>query len=250
MRRNNLLAAILAAATAGPVAAGQAILEWEPPTQNEDGSTLTDLAGYTVFWGCAGSRNYPNQVTILYPALRSFEVQGLPNTGTCYFAVQALNSGRGPRGTVPSRTSESSVYSDEASKAMNANLPTTPYTRAVEGTPVTTSTPGAPPPLEVLPAGRIRRAYVGDPVEFVVDSVSSPAPNRHELRARFIQSNETIVVPFTAARVQWTPPFAGLWYVSLRSCNTNGCGAWRSSVEDGEVWWFQLKAPTGGGIDP
>jgi hypothetical protein len=249
--RRQLLAAILAAATAGPAVAGSAILFWDPPTQNESGSPLTDLAGYTVSWGCAGSRNYPNQVTILYPALRSFEVQNLPNTGTCYFAVQALNAGRGPLVNVPSRTSESSVYSDEASKAMNANAPLVPYTRIVDSAAVRSPTEiNPPPPLEVLEAGRIRRAYVGDPVVFVVDAVSSPAPNRHELRARFIQSGEIIVVPFTAPTMQWTPPFAGLWYVSLRSCNTNGCGEWRSSVEDGYVWWFQLKAPTGGGIDP
>jgi hypothetical protein len=248
LQRKTLAAAILAAAIAGPAVAGSAILFWEPPTENESGTPLTDLAGYTVSWGCAGSRNYPNSVTVLYPALRSFEVENLPNTGTCYFAVQALNAGRGPLGgNVPSRTSESSVYSDEASKVMNANAPLLPYTRIVDGAPVTG---GTSPPLEVLEAGRIRRAYVGDPVVFVVDAISSPAPNRHELRARFIQSGEIIVVPFTADRVQWSAPFAGLWYVSLRSCNTNGCGEWRSSVEDGYVWWFQLKAPTGGGIDP
>jgi hypothetical protein len=239
MVRNNLVAAIIAAALAAPAAAGSAILSWEPPTENEDGSPLTDLAGYTVRWGCVRTADYPAEITILQPALRSFEVQNLPNTGTCYFTVQALNSGRVPRGTIPSRTSESSQYSNEASLVMSANPARVPYVRSAEGAAVPSSGPNPPPPLETLLAGRIVRAYVGDPVEFVVDATGSPT--RHELRARFIQSGETIVTPFTTPSIRWTPPFAGLWYLSLRSCNTNGCGEWR---------WFQLKAPTGGGIDP
>ncbi|HZX49313.1 MAG TPA: fibronectin type III domain-containing protein, partial [Nitrospirota bacterium] len=31
--------------------AGQAILTWDPPTTNSDGSPLTDLAGYKVYYG-------------------------------------------------------------------------------------------------------------------------------------------------------------------------------------------------------
>lgn len=249
MLRRNLLAALVAAATAGPAVAGSAILTWEPPTTNENNTPLTDLAGFTVRWGCTRSGEYGlGEVTVLQPALRSFEVQGLPNTGTCYFTVLALNSGKVATATVPSSTSVGSLPSNEAQKVMNANAPPLPYSR-----PFAATAPSASPPLETLLAGRIRRAYVGEPVEFVPDSVSQVAATRHELRARFIQSGETIVVPFTGQRVQWTPPFAGLWYVSLRSCNgpaATNCGEWRSSVEDGYVWWFQLKAPTGGGIDP
>ncbi len=37
---------------------GTATLSWTPPTQNTDGSPLTDLAGYRVYWGTS-SGNYP-----------------------------------------------------------------------------------------------------------------------------------------------------------------------------------------------
>jgi hypothetical protein len=38
-------------------------LSWTAPTQNDDGSTLTDLAGYRIYWGTT-SGSYPNSATI------------------------------------------------------------------------------------------------------------------------------------------------------------------------------------------
>src|SRR5690606_32266329 len=49
------------------VAGGAAELSWEAPTENEDGSPLTDLAGYKIYWGTQPDE-YTNSVTIDNPA--------------------------------------------------------------------------------------------------------------------------------------------------------------------------------------
>jgi hypothetical protein len=72
------------------VASGSATLSWTPPTQNTDGSALTNLAGYRVYWGPAAG-NYPNSVTLTNAGLTSYVVSNLA-PGTYYFAVAARNS--------------------------------------------------------------------------------------------------------------------------------------------------------------
>ena len=72
------------------VASGSATLSWMPPTTNTNGSPLTNLAGYKVYWGTtAGS--YPNSVTLNNPGLSSYVVSNLA-PGTYYFTVSAVNS--------------------------------------------------------------------------------------------------------------------------------------------------------------
>ncbi len=72
------------------VATGWATLSWRPPTTNTDGSPLTNLAGYRVYWGTTAG-NYPSFVTISNPGVTTYVVENLtPNT--YYFAVKAFNS--------------------------------------------------------------------------------------------------------------------------------------------------------------
>jgi hypothetical protein len=73
------------------VASGSATLSWTPPTQNTDGSALTNLAGYRVYWGTSAG-NYSSSVTLNTAGLTSYVVESLA-PGTYYFAVTALNSG-------------------------------------------------------------------------------------------------------------------------------------------------------------
>lgn len=47
-----------------------ACLSWQAPTQNVDGSPLTDLAGYTLYWGDT-SRSYTGSIAIPDPAQTS-----------------------------------------------------------------------------------------------------------------------------------------------------------------------------------
>ena len=59
--------------TVQAVATGSATLSWTPPTTNTDGSPLTNLAGYKVYWGPPPG-TYPNSVTLTNPGLTSYVV--------------------------------------------------------------------------------------------------------------------------------------------------------------------------------
>lgn len=83
---------------------GSALLSWTPPTTNSDGSTLTDLAGYKIYYGTS-SGSY-SQVQTTGPGLSSFVVENLAS-GTWYFAVSAFDT-NGNEG----------VKSNEASKSI------------------------------------------------------------------------------------------------------------------------------------
>jgi hypothetical protein len=76
--------------TVQAAALGSATLSWTPPTTNSDGSPLTNLAGYTVYWG-PSQGNYPNSVTLNNPGLTSYVVENLV-PGTYFFAMTARNS--------------------------------------------------------------------------------------------------------------------------------------------------------------
>jgi hypothetical protein len=67
-----------------------AILSWDPPTQNTDGTTLTDLSGFVVHFGPA-PRSYSQSVEINDPNQTNLELTLTP--GTWYFAVTAKSSG-------------------------------------------------------------------------------------------------------------------------------------------------------------
>ncbi|HEU4654425.1 MAG TPA: putative Ig domain-containing protein [Steroidobacteraceae bacterium] len=76
--------------TVTQTAAGSATLSWLPPTQNTDGSTLTDLAGFQVLYGQSPS-DLSESVKLTNPSLNSYVVENL-TPGTWYFTVVALNS--------------------------------------------------------------------------------------------------------------------------------------------------------------
>jgi hypothetical protein len=88
------------------VGTGVATLSWTPPTENSDGSALTDLAGYQVHYG--RSQSELNQTVVLNNASLSTYVVEHLGTGTWYFALVAVNS----RGTT-------SVFSSLASKTIS-----------------------------------------------------------------------------------------------------------------------------------
>ena len=72
------------------VSTGTATLDWTPPTQNSDGSALTNLAGYTVYYGTS-----PDQLTesvkVTNPGLTAYTLSNLA-AGTWYFAVTSYSS--------------------------------------------------------------------------------------------------------------------------------------------------------------
>ena len=56
---------------------GSVSISWTPPTQNEDGSQLTDLVGYRVYWGRSGN-GYSNVARIDNASVTRFVVEFLP----------------------------------------------------------------------------------------------------------------------------------------------------------------------------
>ena len=71
-------------------ATGSATLSWSPPTQNTDGSAVTNLAGYRVYWGTSQG-SYPNSVTLSNPGLASYVIDQL-TPARWYFVVTAYTS--------------------------------------------------------------------------------------------------------------------------------------------------------------
>jgi hypothetical protein len=65
-------------------------LSWTPPTQNTNGTTITDLAGYHVYYGTKPS-NLTTMIAVDAPSTTSRLIGNL-TAGTWYFAVAAVNS--------------------------------------------------------------------------------------------------------------------------------------------------------------
>lgn len=90
--------------TVTAAAAGAATLSWTPPTQNSDGTTLMNLAGYEILYG-RSSNNLDQTVSLTNPSLSTYVVDNL-TSGTWFFAVMARNSGgvTSPLSNVASKT--------------------------------------------------------------------------------------------------------------------------------------------------
>jgi len=65
-------------------------LSWSAPTRNNDGSALTDLAGYVLYYGLS-SGNYTNEIRLDNPGITAYVVDGL-TPATYYFSAKSVNS--------------------------------------------------------------------------------------------------------------------------------------------------------------
>ncbi len=72
------------------VSLGSVTLSWTAPTQNEDGTPLTDLAGYKFYWGTSPG-NYPNSVTVNNPGITTYVVENLA-PGSYEFVAKSYNT--------------------------------------------------------------------------------------------------------------------------------------------------------------
>ncbi len=70
---------------------GTASLSWMAPTQNTDGSALTDLAGYTIYFGTSSS-SLTSTISVNSAGTTSYTVSGLTVGTTYYFAISAVNT--------------------------------------------------------------------------------------------------------------------------------------------------------------
>jgi hypothetical protein len=114
---------------------GSARVSWTAPTQNTDGSSLTNLARFRILYGTSSTSLTQSQ-TVSDPTLRTATVSGL-SPGTWYFAVRAVNT----NGTESDNSNVASKSVTGASSSATASVT------------VTAPTPVPPPPP---PSGTLR----------------------------------------------------------------------------------------------
>lgn len=71
-------------------ATGSATLSWSAPTQNTDGSALTNLAGYRIYYG-TNANSLTQTVSINTVGVTNYVVGNL-SAGTWYFAMRSVNA--------------------------------------------------------------------------------------------------------------------------------------------------------------
>jgi hypothetical protein len=84
------LAAFSITVTATPVTPGTATVSWVAPTENVNGTALTDLAGYNVYYG-TNSASLSQKAAVSNAGATAYTVNGL-TTGIWYFAVTSYTS--------------------------------------------------------------------------------------------------------------------------------------------------------------
>jgi len=89
--------------TEAPPSTGSASLSWTAPTEDTDGAPLTDLAGYTIYYGTSAG-DLTETIEVASPSATSYVVSSL-GAGTYYFAVAAYTS-VGTRSTQTSAVSK------------------------------------------------------------------------------------------------------------------------------------------------
>ena len=109
--------------------AGQVSLSWEAPSVNEDGTPLTNLAGYKIYYGTV-SGNYTQNVDV--GNVTTYIFTNLTNGKTFYFVATAYNAAK-----------YESKYSNELSKTIPALTQTyaLSVTKTGTGSGVATSSP-------------------------------------------------------------------------------------------------------------
>jgi len=78
--------------TVSQTALGVITLNWAAPTENSDGSALTDLSGYKIYYRKnSDSGPYDQEIQIDNPSVTTYVVEQL-SPATYYFAATAFNS--------------------------------------------------------------------------------------------------------------------------------------------------------------
>ncbi len=123
--RAGLLVSMLILIGAVTVFAGEATLSWDPPVTNEDGSPLTDLAGYKIYYGTT-SGNYTNSIDV--GNVTTYTVINLTEGLTYFFVVSAYDT-----------LGNESDYSNEVSKKIESEDTTPPQITGVYAGNITNS---------------------------------------------------------------------------------------------------------------
>ncbi|MGH8201568.1 MAG: fibronectin type III domain-containing protein [Steroidobacteraceae bacterium] len=78
------------AITVKPATSGSATLTWTAPVNNTNGSALTDLAGYHIYYGASPSA-MSTVIDVASAGTTSYTISSLAS-GTWYFAVNAYTT--------------------------------------------------------------------------------------------------------------------------------------------------------------
>jgi hypothetical protein len=81
---------ITVAASGGGTVTGAATVSWSPPTTNNNGTALTNLAGYRISYGKTAS-TLTTTVTVSNPGVTNYVIENLA-AGTWYFGVKSYTS--------------------------------------------------------------------------------------------------------------------------------------------------------------
>jgi hypothetical protein len=113
---------------------GSRVVSWVAPTTNTDGSTLTNLAGFRVYYGTSSTALTLSQ-TINNVAARSATIAGL-TPGTWYFAVRTLNtrSEESANSNIASQAVTGATAANTVSIAITNPTPTPPPTGTLRTT--------------------------------------------------------------------------------------------------------------------
>jgi hypothetical protein len=76
--------------TVGEIALGSTTLSWNPPTQNSDGTVLSDLAGYRIYYG-RDVNSLGRTVDLNNPGLTRYVIENL-SSDVWYFTMSSFNS--------------------------------------------------------------------------------------------------------------------------------------------------------------
>jgi hypothetical protein len=112
---------------------GSARVSWVAPTQNTDGTTLANLAGFRVYYSTSNT-SFSTSTLVNDTTSRTTTINALP-AGTWYFMVRVLNSGQVESGN-----------SNVASKAVSGATAANTVSISITSAPPPTPPPPTPPP--------------------------------------------------------------------------------------------------------
>jgi len=72
------------------MATGSVTVNWLAPEEQTDGSPLTDLSGYKIYWGTSPG-DYPNSWRVNHPGVVTYVIENL-TPGTYYLVATAFDS--------------------------------------------------------------------------------------------------------------------------------------------------------------
>jgi len=208
--------------TIGPTCTGAAMLTWIAPTQNTDGTALTNLSGFKVYWGPQPG-TYPNNMMLNNAAQTAHVVDHLC-AGTTFFVMTAL-----------AQLGTESAFSNVAMKTIQAEGPTVPATP----TDITVA-PMAPATFTSVLSTKL--GFLGDTMTFATPVV--PTATRYEWELTHYENKIVDATTTTVPSRVFTATRNGHWTPRVRACNATGCSAWLSSIDKGYWLHFWIKPPT------